>query len=154
MTFDLSLVSALTALVAVIVSPVVSVYVARRQIRASVVSSNRYKWIDQLRDQLAELVSLIRFLDLYRKIEHITEAEWIDRFQKAFVIEQKIKLLINPNEPDHAELVGDIRAAVTALLDTGHEASDDSNVVALTDTVIRHSQTILKREWERVKRGD
>ena len=44
----ISLVSALTALVASVVGPIVTVAVAKRQITASVVSSNRHRWISEL----------------------------------------------------------------------------------------------------------
>jgi len=55
----ISLVSACTALVASIVGPIVTLTVARRQFSANVLSANRQKWIETLRDMLAELISLM-----------------------------------------------------------------------------------------------
>ncbi len=55
----MSLISAGTALVASIAGPWVTLTVARRQFSANVVSANRQKWIETMRDLLAELVSLI-----------------------------------------------------------------------------------------------
>jgi len=52
MSFEPAIVSAITALVAVIVSPLVSIIVAKNQISASVVSSSRQVWINRLRDEL------------------------------------------------------------------------------------------------------
>ena len=52
-----SLISALTALVASIVSPFVTIQTAKRQINASVISANRTRWLESLREQLATLVS-------------------------------------------------------------------------------------------------
>jgi hypothetical protein len=49
---DTALISSLTALAAVVFAPIVSIYVAKRQIRASVVSVNRQAWINRLRDEL------------------------------------------------------------------------------------------------------
>ena len=54
----ISLISACTALVASIVAPFVTLSVARRQFNATVLSANRQKWIESLRDLLAELISL------------------------------------------------------------------------------------------------
>lgn len=154
MSFDPQFVSALTALVAVIVSPVVSIYVARRQIRASVVSANRQKWIDQLREQLAELITSIRFLNLHRSLDHISEAEWIERFQRTFLIESKINLLLNSNESDHITLSKTVREAIATMLETKEKKETSRKVVDLTDSIVKQSQAILKREWERVKTGD
>ena len=52
-------ISAITALVASIIGPAVTLVVAKRQFNANVVSANRQKWIDALREQLAELIALI-----------------------------------------------------------------------------------------------
>ena len=54
-----TLVSASTALVASIIGPIVTLTVARRQYNATVISTSRQKWIEALRDTLAELISLI-----------------------------------------------------------------------------------------------
>ena len=56
----LSLISACTALVASIAGPFVTLIVAKRNFNATVLSANRQKWIESLRDMLAELISLLR----------------------------------------------------------------------------------------------
>jgi hypothetical protein len=55
----ISVISACTALVASILGPLVTLSVAKRQFNASVLSANRQKWIETLRDMLAELISLL-----------------------------------------------------------------------------------------------
>jgi hypothetical protein len=47
---------AVIALVAVFVGPFVSILVARRQIKASLVSANRQAWIKELRSTLADCI--------------------------------------------------------------------------------------------------
>lgn len=47
------------SLITAIIGPMVALYVMRRQIRATVVSTNRQKWIDSLRDTIAELMAII-----------------------------------------------------------------------------------------------
>lgn len=64
MSFEPAVVSAITALVAVIVGPLASIFVAKNQINASVVSSNRQVWINRLRDELATLVGIVHHLPL------------------------------------------------------------------------------------------
>jgi len=55
----ISLVSAATALVASVVGPLVTLAVARRQFNATVISANRQKWIEALRDLLSHLAQSI-----------------------------------------------------------------------------------------------
>ena len=51
----LALVSACTALVASVAGPSVQLLIARRQINANLISANRQKWIEALRDLISEL---------------------------------------------------------------------------------------------------
>src|SRR5688572_1568124 len=52
-----SLVSACTALIASIAGPLATLRVSRRQFNATVLSTGRQKWIESLRDLLADLMS-------------------------------------------------------------------------------------------------
>src|SRR5277367_5082703 len=49
------IISSLTALVAVIVGPLIQLRVAKRQIRSTTISANRQAWINTLRDNLATI---------------------------------------------------------------------------------------------------
>ena len=55
----ISVISACTELVASIAGPLVTLTVSLRQFNASVLSANRQKWIETLRDLLAEVIPLI-----------------------------------------------------------------------------------------------
>lgn len=143
-------ISALTALVAVIVSPIVSLYVARQQIRAAVVSANRQRWIDELRSELSELINLIMFLNIGSAI--LSEEAFIEKFEKAHLIEIKISLLINPYEKDHIALTKAIRDAIVEIFEK--KDRDPKVLLVLKDSIVSQSQAILKREWNRVKKGE
>ena len=51
---DTNNISAITALVAVIIGPIISWYIAKRQIIASTVTISRQQWINTLRDAIAD----------------------------------------------------------------------------------------------------
>lgn len=151
-TIDVPLVSALTTLTAVIVSPFVSLYIAKHQIQASILSPNRQKWIDSLRDQLAILIADIRAIGLHRKIELLSNEEYDDRLQKIILVETKVNLLLNPNEADHNALSVAIKT-VREKIFSGNEIEKRLATTELLPNIILLTQTILKREWERVKVG-
>src|SRR5258705_1872350 len=54
----ITFVTACSALVSAAAGPLVSIVVASRQIRASLISSNRERWIEAMRDSIAEYVAL------------------------------------------------------------------------------------------------
>jgi hypothetical protein len=155
-----SLVSASTALVASIAGPLATLRVARRQFGATVLAAGRQKWIDQLRDLLADLMSQLAGLSV---IKSGWTGEWngglgpvhadpslVARVERLVLVRWKIRLMLNLNEADHEELDHLIAVAVHRL--RTHEpggADTDADIEAIS----RQAKVILKREWERVKRG-
>ena len=157
----ISLVSAATALVASIVGPVVTLAVARRQINANVVSSNRQNWIDALRDLLAELVALFASVMV---VKSGWKSDWggglpalqsdrslLAKLERIVLVQWKIRLLLNPTEADHRTLY---RAIEGAFAHAKSDAFDEAELAADIERITSVAQPILKREWERVKRGD
>ena len=157
----ISLVSAATALVASILGPLVTLAVARRQFNASVLSANRQKWIETLRDLLAELISLLvtalvvkeNWQGSWERGGHAAVAgnsELLAKLERIVLVQNKIRLLLNPSEDDHIHLYRTIDVAFKRIRDEG---PSDKESEADIDTIIKLSQAILKREWQRVKAG-
>lgn len=154
------LVSASTALVASIAGPVVALTVARRQVSATVVSGNRQKWIEALRDDLAELISLLatglviksKWKDRWEQGRGPLNAEpaLLDKFERIVLAQARIQLLINPGDADHQRLAEAIDSAANQLRS---EEAPDSATEADIRTIVVLAQAILKREWQRVKLG-
>jgi 23S rRNA pseudoU1915 N3-methylase RlmH len=155
MALDLATVSAVTALVAVIVGPLVSVYVAKKQIRSSIVSTNRQKWIDRLRDELAALLKDIQHTPSAYSANSISTSEAIAKHGEITERVEVIKLLINPKEADHQELVRLISSANSLVITSINQKRGNAKELQnISQNIASLSQQILKREWERVKSGE
>ena len=156
----ISVISACTALVASIVGPIVTLAVARRQFNATVLSTNRHKWIETLRDMLAELTALLvaalvvksRWKDKWDRGRGALNADpaLLDKLERIVLAQSKIRLLLNPTEPDHQSLSRAIDAAFKRLQS---EQTVESESEADIETITALAQSILKREWQRVKQG-
>lgn len=165
MDIELTLVSAVTALVAVFVGPLVSIYVARKQIKvsadiaknqinASVVSSNRQVWINRLRDEVAALVGLIHHLPSAHANNSILNEEAIAQYGKFVEKFQLVKLLINPKEDDHQKLICLIENARKDVINAiNSNQANASKFDEHGEKIVEQAQIVLKREWERVKNG-
>jgi hypothetical protein len=155
-----TLVSACTALVASIAGPLATLRVSRRQFDATVISSSRRKWIDALRDLLAELVSQLAGLSVLKsgwtgdwdRGLRLLQADpsLVAKVERVVLVRWKIRLMLNLNEEDHRELDRLIAGAVRRLRD---EAPGEADTDADIEDISRQAKGILKREWERVKRG-
>lgn len=156
----IGIVSACTALVASVVGPVVTLNVARRQFNATVISGNRHKWIETLRDELAELISLLatvlvvksKWKDRWEQGRGPlnSESTLLEKFERIVLAESKIRLLINPGDEDQQRLSEAIEAAARRLRS---EDASDAETEADIRTIVAVAQSILRREWLRVKTG-
>jgi hypothetical protein len=156
----ISLVSAATALVASLAGPFVTLHVARSQFNARVLSANRQKWIETLRDQIAELVSMFVAVLVLKQgwrgkwnkgLDALAaDPALIEKLERIVLIQWKIRLLLNPAEMDHQALYERIEAAFERL--RGEEMQEGATTEDLEE-ITRMSQAILKREWVRVKQG-
>lgn len=150
-----ALISAVTVLVAVLVGPIVTLYVARKQIKSSVVSANRQEWINRLRNEIASFVQEVKHVPSAYSADAITVEQAIEKHGEITLKEQVVKLLLNPNEKDHQELLALMSTASKKALNAINTKRGLSNILdEATEPVIQQTQKILKAEWERVKRGD
>ena len=160
------------------VQPIVQWKIAKRQARlqeqiakrqaAGNISTKRQVWIDELRKEIAEYLTLIaRLEELRRPNEGNSEDdqkrtfdELMDANKIATELGIRIKLRLNPKEAEHNEFVRLLNALATACKDPPPNETEmerknaQTDFFAARDKVIAHVQTILKREWERVKGGD
>jgi hypothetical protein len=168
-------ISAATALVAVIVSPLVSWIIAKRQIdiaklqiTASNVSSKRQVWIDELRRDVAEALALAsRIEELKRPSPGLNREEQLEVFDRRMEAElqtvellMRIKLRLNPNEQEHNDLVAAFQELSNAAPNPQPGETDadrqrlQAGFRAARGNVLGITQTILKSEWNRVRKGE
>lgn len=172
----------LTALVAVVVGPIVSLKVVKKQIDNSlklsemqinnslklsqdqqntarenanlqsktvVLSKNRQDWINELRREISEFIVHAHSMKYgVSPIQSQSEAfskiaQTMDKFYLSYI---KINLLINPSESDHIDLIRLLKKIHSGI------TQKDFDIMAAQSELIEISQTVLKREWERVKK--
>lgn len=117
------------------------------QARAGSVSNNRQAWINSLRDEVTGFLSEAQidpFMNEFNDPSRDDAAEAHPnkvRRLRSYIF--KIRLLINPSEGESTALVSMLEKA----LQNGLTARN-------REEIVRHTQSILKTEWERVKSGD
>ncbi len=185
------LVLAMVALVALFLGPWMQWRIARRQVQmqaeiarlqvetqsriatrqiADNISSKRQNWIDELRKDAAEFLTVVgRIQELKRpRVEQmVAMTEIAEDFKERLAAEMRakelgtrIRLRLNPNEAEHnrlVQLIGEM-ASTGYQLNRRYSAADEEKIALAfneaNNAVVEHLQTILKHEWERVKKGD
>lgn len=187
----MKLVLALVALVALFLGPLMQWKIAKRQVQmqaevatlqietqsriatrqiADNISSKRQNWIDELRNDAAEFLTVVgRIQELKRpRVEKlIAMTEIADDFKERLADEMRAKelgtrimLRLNPNEAEHnrlVELISEMSSKVLEL-NRSYSPTEEGRVTQAfneaSNAVIGHLQIIFKHEWERVKKGD
>jgi hypothetical protein len=141
------LITAVTALAAVIVTPIISLYVVRKEIDAKVLSENRQAWINELRERIATFVTLAQTYPMM--LDTDSSVEKSSRYERTKALRHcanEIALYVNPAEVDHSRLMALIRDAEKRCSFVPDSDADFTELVGL-------AQIVLKREWARVKSG-
>jgi len=143
-------VSAVTALAALLISPLVSVYTLRKQINATVLSPSRREWILTLRGHLAELVAILFTVSTKLKVEEDRDLIH-QKFERAVYLKSQMMLMMNPLEEDHVRLLALINEATEEFVPEDQDSVKRLN--RLIPGIIEAARPILEREWVRVKEG-
>ena len=148
---DAEIVVAITALVAVVVGPLISIYIVRKQIKAQVASSNRQAWIDGFRSKVASFVSKTTSLSWDFNRDGRLSGDARQKIDDVGLLLMEVKLYTNPNEADHVRLINRVSefANDTFGVLEGEPSSGENYGI----DIISITQNILRKEWERVKKG-
>ena len=124
-------------------------------------SVNRQKWIETMRDLVASLnAQLIAAAAVRRIVEEPTgvviarDPELLRRVETLLRTMSKTELMLNPLERDHQKLNALMKEAVDQLRSPLPEGGIEDRIEVISRDIIQVSQGILKREWVRVKRGE
>jgi hypothetical protein len=155
-----SFVSALTALVASIAEPTVTLYVARTQFRANVRSANRQRWIDEFREQIARFCAELPISAQVRekivkegRIVIQAEPEFLNSFGRLVYTANKIRLMINPIKREQQELLELINGLLRRFRSASSEDDLQGEGQEIVGQIVTMSAPIIRREWLRVQRG-
>ncbi len=132
--------SLIIAILAVVVGPIVTLKISKRQ----VVAPMRQAWINSLRELIAEITSTA----LHHHVAGHDERE-DEEYKRLTELESKISLMLNLNEEDHKRLHDLIRIMLESI--GAHMDRDQTFQKAHTE-IMSLSRSILKREWDRVKK--
>ena len=151
MADTVAVISAITALCAVLLSPLVSMWTAQRQSRVTVLSANRQAWINSLRDLISEYISVAALLHAEDWSDR--KSDFNERVERLSLVNARIQLMLNPKEEDHQRLVsllGQLALTLGEQIASGQK-KDSQKAGVVVRQVVPLAQSILKREWERVK---
>jgi hypothetical protein len=157
----ITLISATTAMIASIAGPFVNTRIANIEFKANVLSVNRQKWIEAMRDLVSSLNSqLLTTAAVRYTVEELPsvviarDPEMFRRVDNLLRTVSKIELMLNPLKQDHQQLKDLMREAVDQLRSPSPDGDIEERIEVTSRNIMQVAQTILKQEWVRVKRGE
>ena len=121
-------------------------------------SEFRQAWIDSLRDDLAQLLSSTHVVaDAYTAgIVNQDGADWAamrEDMLAANSAEVKIRLRLNPKEKQSQEIIKLMQELHESYVDDHFRPNYDA-IRRIENQLIAEAHILLKKEWQRVKRGE
>lgn len=157
---------AIATLVAALITGAIS-FVNLTLTKEQKTSEFRQAWIDALREDLAQFLGAARAFARAVEVLHqfgpdykskvpltVSDEKVSDLRHQAAETYCRIQLRLNSSEPEHVELLRLLRRAIdeqNAMLRNG--GGIDPTMKAI-EVATEYAQPLLKREWERVKRGE
>jgi hypothetical protein len=157
----ITLISASTAMIASIAGPFVNTRIAKFEFKTNVLSVNRQKWIDTMRDLVASLTSQLLIAAALRQTMNepsgvliARDPELSKRVENLLRTVSKIELMLNPHEQDHQQLNVLMKEAIDQLRSPLLEDGVEERIEVISRDITQVLQGVLKQEWARVKRGE
>ena len=158
--------TAIATLVAALITAAVS-FVSLTLTKEQKTSDFRQAWIDALREELASFLAAARAFARSVEILNTYGPDYKDktalrisdekigdlRYQAAESL-CKIQLRLNPNEPEHQELLRLLRRAVSEQNAMLINKTGIEETMKAIEMASEYAQPVLKKEWERVKNGE
>ena len=158
-TFAMDIVKNIVTIILALIAGSFAIY----QMKVNIISSARIRWIEELRETLSKFYPVILDTILAwenRKLFIKTNDPKHNEYYAAYSLNitrynslsNKIKMLLNSNEPDHK--------AIENIIDKIDEQFDQDNINNASQKdiemelkiIVNHSKSIFKKEWEKSKR--
>ena len=141
-----TIIAAFLAFVGVILTTLVTLLNARRSLYVNAVTTERSRWINSLRENISAFSGKLRTLSYNATLGDIPKDEHKKIISDVNTLISLIRLQLNP--------FGEIDGNIMQLLEKMPALAEKPNGETLRtadDLLIRHSQWLLKAEWEKVK---
>ncbi len=122
----------------------------------TVLSGNRQAWINTLRDAISEYIAMcntysIKLDQIKSKGKEAAQNADTSDLKEILRLEFKIVLMVNSNEEDSKQLINQLGLYTKALFG---EPAIMQEPESIQQSIVEITKTILKKEWERVKKGE
>lgn len=145
---DLKDMSPFLAILVSILALTIGPYFVGRVARAQGIAAMREKWIYTFRDCLVELITEFDVLNESSSTEGIIADENCKSIHKRLrILENRVRLMVNAEEPLYKELVKSIEATISMLM-TG--ITDYGKFHALNESVKLNAQAAIRSEWKKI----
>jgi Co/Zn/Cd efflux system component len=156
-----TIITACAALISAVFGGFVTFRANERKIKAAIITANRQKWGETLRDLLAEMMSVAYSVAIVKR--QITTVDpvaavaadrvLLDKVEHFALVKNKIKLMLNPEKDDHRPLLDAVNS-IYQHLGSREEFDVVDRLHEDIERVTEQAQILLRREWQRVKLGD
>jgi hypothetical protein len=125
--------------------------IAKRNIINTGVTQFRQQWIDNLRNSISVFIAKAEVISL---MDFEEDEPYTEQFEELCQMQYKIELLLNPLEDNHNEIISLLESIREIIHDEKiSDARMDKELSRNIDDLLDITKTVLKEEWNIVKKG-
>ena len=120
------------------------------EFKATIASTNRQNWINELRDLTSQILSLSAEFSLLNDEDKkdVSKLNVSKLFEKLIYLKSKIELLLNSEKSDHKTLITKIDNIVSIVLSKEDEENQFSDA---RDEVVNAARKMFDANWKKIK---
>lgn len=143
-----AIISAITALTAVFIGPLITSKINREETR----STMREKWVSELRQILSELISTAETSAAVLVQARVIIPELKEAYDKLVQLEGNAKMMLSPTKQNHQCLQAQLGAIVKLAANENIQSKEKIlKMRILTESIIPLAQVVLSEAWEAKK---
>jgi len=146
-----AIISAATALIALIISPLLSLYVAKRQIGATTVSNERKEWIGNLRNSIASFLAIISSVLMEQAwTQKLDRTQLKSKVDELIFLKAQISLLLDRDIEAHIEFNQSLIDIVSMFIQYVKEPTDEKKLIIVEkmNMVGDDGHRLISGEWK------
>jgi hypothetical protein len=146
-----AIISAATALLALIVGPILSLQVAKRQIGATTVSTERKEWISNLRNNIASFLAIISSVLMEQAwTQKLDRTQLKTKVDELLLLKAQISLLLDRDIESHIGFNQSLNDIVNVFIQYVKEPTDEKKLLIAEkmNNVGADGHRIISSEWK------
>jgi uncharacterized paraquat-inducible protein A len=146
-----AMIAAIVALFSLIISPIVTYKIAKKQISTTVLSNERKEWINSLQSDISAFVSQAMFLASGYHSLFYPKEKTVEILEQVFALHIQIQLKLNLSISSHKNLEEIVNKIASELEKLSTKSEDYNLIVKYLEEIVPSTRIVVQEELKQIR---